>query len=79
MRFVIAVAGAAGITSISTAKLRPRRSVQEFIKACQTHFARAGASQFIVEWSSPGFVYTSHLMKESIFHAEKEEPVLDGI
>ena len=30
-------------------KSRPRRSVQELVKACQTHFATVGASQCIVE------------------------------
>lgn len=29
-------------------KSRPRRSVTEFVKACQTHFAKAGPSQCIV-------------------------------
>lgn len=30
-------------------------------------------------WSSPGLVDTFSLMKESVFHAENEEPVPDGI
>ena len=30
-------------------KSRPRRSVQEFVKACQAHFATEGSSQCIVE------------------------------
>ncbi len=30
-------------------------------------------------WSSPGLMDTFSLMKESVFHAENEEPVPDGI
>lgn len=32
-----------------------------------------------VNWSSPGFVDTFHLMKEGVFHAESKEPEPDGI
>ena len=31
------------------------------------------------EWSSPGLMDTFSLMKESVFHAENEEPVPGGI
>jgi hypothetical protein len=30
-------------------KSRPRRSVKDFVKACETYFANAGSSQCIVE------------------------------
>ncbi|SEN27188.1 transcriptional regulator, LysR family [Roseovarius tolerans] len=35
--------------AIGYEKSRPRRSVQEFVEACQTYFAKAGSSQCIVE------------------------------
>ncbi len=45
----------------------------------RSRFSEEQIIGILKEWSSPGLMDTFSLMKESVFHAENEEPVSHGI